>query len=111
MPDPEPQVGTYFRSDHFPFARAGVPSLYILHGWDFVGRPPGWGDSIRAAYNANDYHQPTDEIGAEWIYGGAVQEGTLALLTILDVAAADTWPNWLDGQEFKAARDAMMESR
>ena len=111
MPDPEPQVGTYFRSDHFPFARAGVPALYFNHGWTYVGRPAGWGDSIRTAYNANQYHAPSDEIGADWVYGGAAQEGTLALRIILDLAATDTWPNWLEGQEFKAARDAMMESR
>jgi len=107
MPDPEPQVGTYFRSDHFPFARAGVPSLYMVHGWDFIGRPAGWGDSVRAAYNANDYHAPSDEIGSDWVYGGAVQVGDLALRVILDIATTDTWPNWLEGQEFKAARDAM----
>jgi len=111
MPDAEPQVGTYFRSDHFPFARAGIPSLYVKHGWTYVGRPAGWGDSIRAAYNANDYHAPSDEVGPEWAYEGAVQQGQLALLTILDIAATDTWPNWLEGQEFKAARDAMRSGR
>jgi Zn-dependent M28 family amino/carboxypeptidase len=108
MPDAEPQVGTYFRSDHFPFARAGIPSLYVKHGWSYVGRPAGWGDSIRAAYNEVDYHAPSDEIGESWTYAGAAQQGTLILLTILDIAASDTWPNWHEGQEFKAARDAMM---
>ncbi len=111
MPDAEPQVGTYFRSDHFPFARAGVPSLYVKHGWSYVGRPTGWGDSVRVAYNENHYHSPTDEIGADWDYGGAVQQGTLALRILLDLAASDSWPNWHEGQEFKAARDAMMQSR
>lgn len=111
VPDAEPQVGTYFRSDHFPFARAGVPSLYLKHGWSYVGRPAGWGDSVRVAYNENHYHAPSDEIGADWDYNGAVQQGTLALLTLLDLAASDAWPNWHEGQEFKAARDAMMGSR
>jgi Zn-dependent M28 family amino/carboxypeptidase len=111
MPDAEPQVGTFFRSDHFPFARAGIPSLYIKHGWSYAGRPAGWGDSIRAAYNENAYHAPSDEIGADWNYAGAVQQGTLALLTLLDLAASDVWPNWHEGQEFKAARDALMQSR
>jgi Zn-dependent M28 family amino/carboxypeptidase len=110
-PDAEPQVGTYFRSDHFPFARAGIPSLYVKHGWTFVGRPAGWGDSIRSAYTAEDYHAPSDEVEAEWTYDGAVQQGRLALLTILDIAATDTWPNWHEGQEFKAARDAMRSGR
>ena len=111
MPEAEPAAGTYFRSDHFPFARAGVPSLYFNHGWRFVGRPEGWGDSVRTDYNDHRYHQPSDEIAPDFVYDGAAQYGELALLTILDLAADDTWPNWLEGQEFKAARDAMMIGR
>jgi Zn-dependent M28 family amino/carboxypeptidase len=110
-PEAEPAAGTYFRSDHFPFARAGVPSLYFNHGWRFVGRPDGWGDSVRTHYNDNRYHQPSDEIDPDWVYDGAAQYGNLALLTILDLAEDETWPNWLEGQEFKAARDAMMTGR
>jgi Zn-dependent M28 family amino/carboxypeptidase len=110
-PEAEPAAGTYFRSDHFPFARAGVPSLYFNHGWSFVGRPAGWGDSVRVDYNENRYHQPSDEIEPGWVYDGAAQLGDLALGVLLDVASDDTWPNWLEGQEFKAARDAMMAGR
>jgi Zn-dependent M28 family amino/carboxypeptidase len=111
MPEAEPAAGTYFRSDHFPFARAGVPSLYFNHGWRFVGRPDAWGDSLRTDYNANRYHQPSDEILPDFVYDGAAQYGDLALLTILDLAEDDTWPNWLEGQEFKAAREAMIAGR
>jgi Zn-dependent M28 family amino/carboxypeptidase len=110
-PEAEPAAGMYFRSDHFPFARAGVPSLYFNHGWRFVGRPDAWGDSVRTDYNANRYHQPSDEILPDFVYDGAAQYGDLALLTILDLAEDDAWPNWLEGQEFKAARDAMMAAR
>jgi Zn-dependent M28 family amino/carboxypeptidase len=110
-PEAEPEVGTYFRSDHFPFARAGVPALYFKHGREYVGRPAGWGDSIQAAYTATHYHAPTDEVGSDWVYEGAARDGTLALLTILDLAASDAWPNWLEGQEFRAARDQMMQGR
>jgi Zn-dependent M28 family amino/carboxypeptidase len=110
-PEAEPEVGTYFRSDHFPFARAGVPALYIKHGLQYVGRPAGWGDSVQADYTANYYHSPRDEVGADWVYTGAARDGTLALLTILDLAATDAWPNWHEGQEFKAARDRMMRGR
>ncbi len=109
VPEPEPEKGFFFRSDHFPFAKAGVPSLYVEHGRSYVGRPPGWGDEIQADYTANRYHAPSDEFSDEFVFGGAVQQGALALLTLLDVAADDGWPNWLEGQEFKAARDAMME--
>jgi Zn-dependent M28 family amino/carboxypeptidase len=108
MPDAEPQVGSYFRSDHFPFVRAGVPSLYVRHGWSYVGRPAGWGDSIRADYNANHYHAPSDEVRDDFDYSGAAQQGALAVRVLLDLAAADTWPNWYEGQEFRAARDQMM---
>jgi Zn-dependent M28 family amino/carboxypeptidase len=111
LPEAEPEVGTYFRSDHFPFARAGVPALYLKHGLQYVGRPEGWGDSIQADYTANHYHAPSDEIGVDWVYDGAARDGTLALLTVLDLASTDQWPNWHEGQEFKAARDAMMAGR
>jgi Zn-dependent M28 family amino/carboxypeptidase len=111
MPDAEPQVGMYFRSDHFPFALAGVPSLYVQHGWSYVGRPSGWGDSIRTDYNANHYHAPSDEVRADFDYAGVAQQGALAVRILLDLAAADTWPNWYEGQEFRAARDAMMQGR
>jgi Zn-dependent M28 family amino/carboxypeptidase len=111
MPDPEPENGLFFRSDHFPFAKAGVPSLWIEHGRDYVGRPAGWGDSIQADYTANHYHAPSDEVSEDFVFDGAAQHGTLGMLTLLDIAADDAWPNWHEGQEFKAARDAMMAGR
>ncbi len=111
MPDPEPQVGTFFRSDHFPFAKAGVPSLYVAHGWLFSGQPPAWGDEIRQNYTANHYHAPSDEFTEDFVFDGAVQQGMLGLLTILDIAADNGWPNWHEGQEFGAARVRMMSGR
>jgi Zn-dependent M28 family amino/carboxypeptidase len=111
MPDAEPQNGYFFRSDHFPFAKAGVPSLYVEHGHRYVGRPDGWGMQIQGEYTANYYHAPTDEFSEEFVFDGAVQQGTLGMLTVLDIAADDSWPNWHEGQEFKAARDAMMARR
>jgi Zn-dependent M28 family amino/carboxypeptidase len=111
MPDPEPQVGTFFRSDHFPFAKAGVPSLYVAHGWLFSGQPPAWGDEIRQNYTANHYHAPSDEFTEDFVFDGAVQQGMLGLLTILDIAADNGWPNWHEGQEFRAARVRMMSGR
>jgi len=111
MPDPEPENGLFFRSDHFPMAKAGVPSLWVEHGRDYVGRPAGWGDEVQEEYTANHYHAPSDEFSEDFVFDGAVQQGRLALLTVLDVASEDGWPNWYEGQEFKAARDAMMAGR
>jgi len=111
MPDSEPENGTFFRSDHFPFAKAGVPALYVEHGRRYVGRPDGWGDEVQAEYTANHYHAPSDEFREDFVFDGAVQHGTLGMATILDIAADTTWPNWYDGQEFKTARDAMRAPR
>jgi Zn-dependent M28 family amino/carboxypeptidase len=108
MPDAEPEKGFFFRSDHFPFARAGVPSLYIEHGRRFVDKPEGWGDEILSEYTALRYHAPSDEFSEDFVFDGAAQQATFVYLTTLDIANGSTWPNWHEGQEFKAARDAMM---
>lgn len=106
-PDAEPEKGFFFRSDHFPFARAGVPSLYIEHGRNYRGKPAGWGAQIQADFTANRYHGPKDEYLDEFVFDGAVQHATLVFLTTLDLARDDTWPNWNPDSEFRAARDAM----
>jgi Zn-dependent M28 family amino/carboxypeptidase len=108
VPDQEPEKGFFFRSDHFPFAKAGVPSLYVEHGQDHRGRPEGWGRQISEDYTANRYHAPSDEFSDDFVFDGAVQQGLLIFRTAWDLAQAEAWPNWLEGQEFKAARDAMM---
>ena len=110
-PDAEPEKGFFFRSDHFPFAKAGVPSLWIEHGRDYRGQPAGWGAQLQADYTANRYHAPSDEFSDEFTFDGAVQQGTLLLAVLFDVAADVSWPNWHVGQEFKGARDAMLENR
>jgi Zn-dependent M28 family amino/carboxypeptidase len=111
VPDAEPEKGYFFRSDHFPFALAGVPSLYIEHGRQFRGRPGTWGDSILSEWTARHYHAPSDEYSEDFVFEGAVQQGSLALRVALDIATDDAWPNWNEGSEFRAARDALMESR
>ncbi len=110
-PDAEPEKGFFFRSDHFPFAKAGVPSLWIEHGRNYRGQPAGWGAQLQADYTANRYHAPSDEFSDEFTFDGAVQQGTLLLAVLFDAAADVSWPNWHVGQEFKGARDAMLENR
>ena len=99
-PDAEPEKGFFFRSDHFPFAKAGVPSLWIEHGRDYRGQPAGWGAQLQADYTANRYHAPSDEFSAEFTFDGAVQQGALLLAVLFDVAAEVSWPNCHVGQEF-----------
>jgi Zn-dependent M28 family amino/carboxypeptidase len=108
VPDPEPEKGFFYRSDHFPFARAGVPALYTDYGTVFVGKPPGFSQQIRDDYNQNRYHQPSDEFDATWDFSGAQLDFEALLQVALRVAAADTWPTWREGNEFKATRDAML---
>ena len=111
MPDAEPEKGFFFRSDHFPFAKGGVPSLYIEHGRKYRNRPEGWGQAIQEEFTAQRYHAPSDEFSSDFVFEGAVQEGLLVFRTAWDIAQDGAWPTWNEGQEFKAARDAMMRGR
>ncbi|MGH8481076.1 MAG: M28 family metallopeptidase [Nevskiaceae bacterium] len=105
----QPEKGSYYRSDHFEFAKVGVPALYQHSGEDYVGRPAGWGREQGDAYVAKHYHKVSDEIRPEWDLSGAVEEIRLLLRVGLDIASADAWPQWKEGSEFKARRDAMLK--
>ena len=72
--DPRPEQGSFFRSDHFPFAKAGVPAINISEGNDYVGHPEGWGTEQFKIFNEQHYHQPSDEYRASWNFAGMVQE-------------------------------------
>jgi Zn-dependent M28 family amino/carboxypeptidase len=72
--DPRPEQGGYFRSDHFPFSKKGVPAISIGNGDDFVGRPAGWGEKQFRAFNEQHYHQPSDEYQESWDLAGMVQQ-------------------------------------
>jgi len=104
-PDPEPEKGGYYRSDHFPFAKQGVPSINAGGGDVYVGKPPDFGRKLREAYIANDYHKPSDEIRADWDLSGAVQDLELYLRVGYEIAGAATLPAWKAGAEFKAKRE------
>jgi Zn-dependent M28 family amino/carboxypeptidase len=108
VPDPTPAAGLFFRSDHFPFSKAGVPSLWIRHGDQFRGRPQGWGRELLDRYTAEAYHTPRDRFSEDFVFDGAVQQGTLLFLTAYDLAQDTSFPNWHEGSEFRAARDRMM---
>ena len=104
--DPAPEKGSFYRSDQFNFARIGVPAAYLDPGTDFVGAA---GDAAAArarqeAYDATCYHQPCDELSADWIWDGMIEDTELALAVGLAVANADAMPTWNPGDEFEAAR-------
>jgi len=109
-PDPEPEKGFYYRSDHFNFAKVGVPALDPNDGIDFIGKPAGWGQKKRDEYTENDYHKPSDEIKPDWDLSGAVEDLRLFMTVGYRVANTDKYPEWKPGTEFKAKRDAMMRS-
>ena len=93
--------GSFFRSDHFPFARAGVPALSIFASDDFVGRPKGWGEEQENLYNQQRYHQPSDEYQATFRYDGMAQEVRVTVRTALAIANDPAMPRWLPSSEFQ----------
>lgn len=107
--DAEPEKGFYYRSDHFNFAKQGVPALDTDSGIDYVGRPEGWGIEKRNEYTQNNYHKPSDEVKPDWNFSGAVEDLDLLFEVGYRVANGDRFPTWSPGTEFKAKRDKMMQ--
>jgi Zn-dependent M28 family amino/carboxypeptidase len=109
VPDPESEKGFYYRSDHFNFAKVGVPALYTDSGVTFIGKDANYSKTKRDEYTNNDYHKPSDEIKPDWDLSGAVDDARLLFTVGYNVANADKFPEWKAGNEFKARRDAMMK--
>lgn len=108
-PDAEPEKGFYYRSDHFEFAKVGVPALDPKGGTDYIGKPADYGQARRDEYTKQDYHKVSDEVKPGWDLSGAVEDMSLLLRVGGRVANGDAWPEWKPGSEFKAKRDAMMK--
>ena len=109
-PDPTPEKGSYYRSDHFPFARKGVPSVNAGGGIEYVGRPPGYGTKVQEDYVRNDYHKPSDAVRPDWDLSGAVEDLDLYLRVGYELASGSSWPDWKQGAEGKPLREAMMKA-
>jgi Zn-dependent M28 family amino/carboxypeptidase len=107
--DPEPEKGFYYRSDHFNFAKEGVPALDPDSGIDYIGKPPEYSKTKRDEYTEHDYHAPSDQVKPDWDLSGAVEDAELLMTVGYRVANADKLPEWKPGNEFKAKRDAMMK--
>jgi Zn-dependent M28 family amino/carboxypeptidase len=108
-PEPEAEKGFYYRSDHFNFAKEGVPALYTDSGTEFIGKDPEYAKQKRDEYTAKDYHAPSDEIKPDWDLSGAVEDAQLMMAVALRVANADKFPEWKPGNEFKAKRDERLK--
>ena len=108
-PDTEPEKGYYYRSDHFEFAKVGVPSYYPKSGRTFIGQPADFAEKQVQDYIANRYHKVTDEVQPDWTFEGAAQDTEFLLQVGLRVANDAQWPEWKPGNEFKARRDAMLK--
>ncbi len=107
--EPNPSGGWYFRSDHFNFAKVGVPSLYIENG--VISRQHGedWGKAQKEQFNLYRYHMPTDEYDGKWDLTGIVEDMKLLYEVGHRISNESTFPGWKKGSEFKAARDKMMK--
>lgn len=104
-PEPTPQDGFYYRSDHFNLAKKGVPMLYARGGIDSVANGKDWGLQQRKNYVTDYYHKVNDEFDPNWDLRGSQQDLFLFYQVGLEVANSQSWPNWLPGKEFKAIRD------
>jgi Zn-dependent M28 family amino/carboxypeptidase len=107
-PDPTPEKGSYFRSDHFPFAKQGIPAVYPSAGTDSVEHGKEWTLAKRDKYTAENYHKPSDEFDPGWDLSGAVDDLRLLFKVGYRLAMGSAFPNWNEGTDYKAKRDADM---
>jgi Zn-dependent M28 family amino/carboxypeptidase len=109
-PDAHPEQGSFYRSDHFNFARIGVPAVSVEHGELFEGKDPAWGAAQWNEYNTRRYHRPSDHYDPEWDLEGAEKTAQIVFYLAYRAAAVDTMPSWNPGDEFAAAREAALKA-
>jgi len=110
-PDPSPQAGHFYRSDHFPFAKRGVPAISVGSGNDLVKGGKEAGEKAEEDYTTNRYHQPADEWSADWDLSGQALDIGLFYKVGADLANSRVWPEWQAGSEFKDLRDKTKAER
>jgi Zn-dependent M28 family amino/carboxypeptidase len=108
-PEPTPENGFYFRSDHFNFAKLGVPALYIKSGNTHREKGEAFGIESAAKYTAERYHKPNDEFDSSWDYRGAMDDLNLLALVGLSVANGESMPKWYPNSEFRAVREQSLQ--
>ena len=109
--DAEPEKGFYYRSDHFNFAKEGVPALDPDGGVDYIGKPPEYAKQVRDEWNATRYHTPKDVVMPEWDLSGAREDLVVLFAVGYRVAQADKMPEWKPGNEFRAKREQMLKGK
>ncbi|WP_436515730.1 M28 family metallopeptidase [Ekhidna sp. To15] len=106
IPDPDPGKGYFFRSDHFQFAKVGIPALYASGSYEHMTKGIAYVDSLNKVYLSTQYHRPQDEYNPEsWTFDGMALDGVLLMEVGLKVANSNDWPKWKEGSEFKAIRE------
>ncbi|MDB6054221.1 MAG: putative aminopeptidase [Verrucomicrobiales bacterium] len=108
-PNSQPEKGGFYRADNFEFSKIGVPSLYVHAGKDFIGKPARFGEDKQDEWVAKIYHQPSDEVKADWDLSGGVEDVQLLFEAGYQVANAKAFPEWKQGTEFKAKREEMLK--
>ena len=106
IPDPNPGKGYFFRSDHFEFAKVGIPALYASGEYEHMTKGVAYADSLTAVYLSDQYHRPQDEYNpATWEFDGMVLDGMLLYHVGWQLANSNEWPKWKEGSEFKSIRE------
>jgi Zn-dependent M28 family amino/carboxypeptidase len=109
--DRESEKGYYYRSDHFELAKEGVPMLFPWGGYDDREKGIAYGMEKAKEYNKDHYHRVSDEYDLSWVVSGALEDMNMYFKAGLEIANSDDWPNWKEGTEFKATRDAQMKDQ
>jgi Zn-dependent M28 family amino/carboxypeptidase len=104
-PDPEPEKGGFYRSDHISLSKVGVPMLDPDGGFDLVDGGKAAGQAVHDDYSAHHYHQPSDEFDPKWDLSGPIQDLQALYMLGETLGNSDKWPNWYQGNEFRAIRD------
>ena len=109
VPDQNPSAGYFYRSDHISLAKKGVPMLYADSGNDHVTKGEAFGKSFGETYTAERYHQVTDEYSPDWDMSGIEKTSQIFYELGMNIANTPEWPNWYEGNEFRALRDDMLK--
>jgi Zn-dependent M28 family amino/carboxypeptidase len=111
MPEPHPEAGGFYRSDHFPFAKRGVPAVSFESGNDLLSGGTERGEALAKAYTSARYHQPADEWSADWDLTGMARDLSMLYAVGSRLANSRAWPNWSADSEFRATRDGSAAQR